>query len=179
MNLLPPPYKSELGFEAWRPFLRSWALSYTFVGLVASALLLPSYFFLSFEQAEIERNLETQQKSRLVRNVTEGEKQIRAVNETLARIVSFEKEGTKFAPLFEKIIATAQSGISLGSFRYDREHLTIELSGIAATRDGYLAFVETLKGVPQITNVDPPESNLLLETNVAFTIKATLTHDAN
>lgn len=145
------------------------------VAVVHGVLLLPSYLYLRNQVAEREGTL-----TRLTTTLAGSEEQeigvrvaaLASDSAYLARLSSVPKASAAVSAL----TALPRSGIRLTGFSFAPATdggATMNVSGIATTREALRRFEQVLAKEPYVTKADLPISAYAKETDIAFTITLT------
>ncbi len=173
MNLLPPEYKKELTIEAWRRYTLDLGFYIAGVVVIATTLLLPSFFFLQFQIGNLQNNLAAIEKSDGYKKIAITEREIDRINTSLALFTRFHNAGPQVSQLFDELFAyTKDTNIIFTSIAYTRSAsgTSMVIVGRAATRDGLRSFIDTLGKNKYVKNVVSPVTNLLEREQSQFTI---------
>lgn len=82
-----------------------------------------------------------------------------------------------FATINDKIIQLTDElpkDIKLDSIQIDRQKNSFVISGTALTRDSLLSYIEIIKQVKWLKNIDTPTSQLFQRENINFELRANL-----
>lgn len=169
LNLLSPFKKERLEKLVRFIFIKNILETALFIFALAAIALLWSWLLLVDEFNSLSQ-------SSLIVNRTYSayNQQIKQVNR-LIRDINLASDS--YLPLSLKILEFAKKlppDIKLSAIELDRRAGTLILSGTAATRDGFLNWQETLRGVDWLMGVEIPASQLFQKENVGFQIKARL-----
>jgi hypothetical protein len=175
-NLLPS--------ETLKAFRRSYFLRLgtiallllTALAVIHALLMLPSYLY-----ARAEVNAETTQLNRLTNSLATSEEQT-AQNE----LNDLQSEATYLSQLSGKptasaviqaLLAVQASGISISGFSFAAPIPpatgTMQISGIAATREDLRSYDQALSSLPFVTSANLPISDYASDDNIPFTITLT------
>ena len=95
---------------------------------------------------------------------------------TLKALNSTSPASMLFTDIMPIISRDKTSSISITNITYalssakNTKTITLELTGVATTRDSLASFINILKGEPSISSVTIPISDYAADTNVPFTI---------
>ena len=178
MNLLPRQHKNDLRLEAWRRYLLFLGLYLTMVLVSATALLLPSLFYLQFQIGELEKTRDVGKHTAEYDNMTKGVKVVEAANASLLAFTAYLKSAPSVTPLLEDLISRMPEEIYITNFLYLRKpdrSGTLKLTGVARHRDYLKALAARLKESPFVSGeVLPPDAAFRIEDNTPFTIDISL-----
>lgn len=174
LNLLSPQAKAALAYERYRR-----AVLWFGGGLVAAlsiflVLLLPTYFFLTFQRGEVLRALELEERSEEFVKSREVELLLREVNNFARRIREGERDRIAVSPLLARVAAALPQAVTLSSFQFEEQRRELTLAGHADSRAAFLEFLSALRASPQFSSVTSPVTNIIRERDISFTLEATL-----
>ncbi len=176
INFLPPEAKIAVKREYVIRTLSVWALLLAVAVLVEVVLLLPTYVLLwgqlealaiEVVQAETDGSTQAYQTAR-----TELEKA-----HALALRLSVATEGLAASDVFREIQKTQPDSIILSGFSYEHasaEVETVEIRGIAETREALAEFSAALERNPLFLRADVPVSDLAEARDLSFTLSITM-----
>lgn len=167
-NLLPKEYIQRANYERLSRFFTILHIYVASVITIGTVLLLPSYFFLTYEEEGVRSQIEVAKKGVEVQRVEEVESKIRKINEKFALVATHP-----FPPVpeyLDTITGRIPEGVTLTSFAYAKDEQAIKLVGKALERDQFLQFLDNLKTEKTFLSIDSPISNLLKESDLTFTI---------
>ncbi|MEK7576652.1 MAG: type IV pilus assembly protein PilM [Patescibacteria group bacterium] len=171
-NLLPENYKADLRFEVWRRFLIFVGAYSGVVGVIATILLLPSYFFLQFQIGALESQFSSMKSNETYTVIQRGEKEVDSVNNVVNAFMSFEGAKPKIVAPVEDLLGRVVPGIVLNTFLYNEmadNTAQIKIGGTAIRRDIYLQYINNLQKSSFVkTKIIPTPTDLVSEAKVAF-----------
>jgi len=170
MNLLPAEYQKSLFYERVNSFVLFIGMRMAFAVLISIILLLPAYFFLTFQEKELRREAAVLGESSRLEEFRGLEADIKDFNDTL---VEFEKAGMadlSRSDILKDIVARSPFSIKYRTLVYDAKERHVTINGEALARKDLLGFIEKLKESTFVERVDSPISNLLEERNVIFSL---------
>ncbi len=155
----------------------AWLL--TFVVIAECFLLIPSYIFESQEVSA--HTIELQQLSQ--KAATSQEQQVQAKVQALSAESTY-LQGVRTLPTasmaLRAILAVPRTGIKLSGFTFGSAQNTssttiksMEISGIADTREDLRSYDTALSALPYVSNADLPISDYAKATTIPFTITLT------
>lgn len=175
INLLSPRAKKKLWRE-YRTRLAVAVLGACFsLEVLAALLFFPTFVSLQSTTTSLENALD-QEKLRSPENSTEIAKQLAVIKDEL---VLLRPVGTTTdvlpSTLLASILTNKPKGISIDALAYqrDKEKVSIQLSGVASTREDILSFKKILSSNPQFV-VARTNDYIIKKTNIAFTINLSL-----
>lgn len=177
LNLLPSENRARIGQVRLSRFF---ILAYGGLALLLALgiiLLLPTYFFLYFqnkgitELAEAARQKTNQTEARRTEDrIGEANALLRRLETEYAAAETSENSVTKH---LENIVETAPAGITLTHFSFEKDTNRVLLRGRAATRNDLLQFVGIIRSNSSFHDVESPVENILQDSNVSFTLSFT------
>ncbi len=177
VNLLSPKQRRALSLLYVVRLATAALMTLGGVGALIATLLLPSYFTIHAEADQAEEYVAATAK--LVDERAKGESQavLQRFHESVHELTRASR-----APSYARILElTTQDrplgvGISSVEVSYDSAgNAVIVLTGVARTRAELIAFSNTLKKVPELSNVVVPVSALVADINASFTMTMTWT----
>ncbi len=148
--------------------------------LVAAVLLvLPSFLFLKSNEIVLSAKRDTlagYETSSIVRTLTSS---IADVNKRLSVFPASETASPLIADFMNPVLLAKNGSIHLIAFSYTRSakpnQATVKVTGTADSRVALLAFTDRLKKVGSFSDVNVPITNFIKDSNVPFTVSATVT----
>ncbi len=177
-NLLPPSQKQDI-LRLYRKRLVSIALL-TFVGLLMSAFVLamPSLLYLKSSEIVLTAKRDTlsgYETSSIARTLSTA---VADVNSRLAVFPATETASPLIADFVNPVLLAKSNSIHLVGFSYEKgaklNEAKVKVTGTADSRVALLAFTDRLKKVGSFSDVNVPITNFILDTNVPFTVSATV-----
>jgi hypothetical protein len=169
INLLPKEYRNQIAHEKLRRFFLLFYIRLFFMIAVGGVLLLPSYFYLTFQERDTQDQVDITRKSIEAQQVDIIEGAIRKANLQIDTL--FRQPSTNVtSKLLDEVVLATPDTISFSQLTYDADKKTILIVGTATTRTVFLAFLDKLRASPSIDKVDSPLANLLKDVNTSFTI---------
>jgi hypothetical protein len=179
MNVFLPSLiqKKVMRAKLWR-FVLALIILIGFALLVASILLLPSYFVLLFSVEQIDRRVVIEEQVLARRDLVSLESRVRSIN---SKIESFEKNESfrySLSSLLYILGEDTKTGIEISNMTLrttgEGGAFVMQIQGIADTRDRLVSYIETLRLREEFVSVFSPISNFLEETNVEFSLEVTV-----
>lgn len=179
MNLLPKQYKKDLRLEAWRRYLLFLGLYLTVVLIGASALLLPSFFYLQFQIGELEKTRDAAKRAPGYEAMLKGSDVARGANRSLEAFDAYIKSKPAASPIIEEIIRRLPPEVRLTNIQYTRiaggPTGTVKIVGEAAHRDNLRAFLAELQKSHMVTGkVSVPDTTFRKEFNTPFSLEISI-----
>lgn len=171
LNLLPPQQKKNLNYEIDRRMVQFLGFWFSAVIIIFGVLMLPAFFFISFEQSEVEHVKKVEEEAQKAAHTSELEEKIRGTNALLDIILAREYKKKDVASFLGEILSGAPAGVSVTLIVHEPLKNHVNISGAADTRGALLKFVDFLKKAPEIKNVSSPVSNIIRQQNINFSLE--------
>lgn len=174
LNLLSPEEKVGLAYLMRRRAILALGAGLAGALAVFAALLLPTIFSLAFQLAEAERAGRIERERQDRSGFPDRSDRIREVNrwaEAVSRAASGRPEIT---PAIRSILDTVPPAVRLSAFTLKAETGVLSVEGFSPTRQDFLSLLDALRANPRIAKVSSPVQNLIRETDIRFSINATL-----
>tara|TARA_B100000745_G_scaffold254646_1_gene177096 strand:+ start:1486 stop:2025 length:540 start_codon:yes stop_codon:yes gene_type:complete len=169
INLVPEEAKKFVKIEYWSRLIVLFNIALSIVGVVAIVLLYPSYVLLDSQlSAYVSKFTETEE---MQAEIEALESELLAANDLVAQLKN-SFESTTLSELIEVLDELGQ-GINVNYFeivRVDREIKTIDVAGIASSRNSLSEYSKAVTDHPLFKEVNIPISNLAQGQNVSFQI---------
>lgn len=176
INVLPVEEKHALKKEYWMRIATVSISMLSVVMILASVLLLPSYFFSSSKASVAENQLEAFNIANPQIATHNLDTSINDINQKLIRLA-----GNKTTNLSDEVIGALLSnktpGISYSQILYSEQApdaRIVEIHGQSTTRDALYTFKSKLDATPSFANVTLPISNFIERSNINFIVTVTL-----
>lgn len=114
----------------------------------------------------------------LTKNTENYSKQVGAINAQINSLETIQNSTTYWSYLIEYFSANLPSGINLKKLQVNKGSQTINLSGIAETRDSLLALKALIESDENFTDINLPIKTLLEKENINFSIQTKYTEYA-
>lgn len=168
LNLLPKQQKENLDYEIYRRMAGFFGFWFSTVVFVFGILILPAFFFVSFQQSDAERTVALEEEAVKASRVSEIENKINSINGFLSAIISREEKKRVVSEFYGNILSKAPSGVSVSIVKYEPSKNRATVAGEALTRSNLIKFIDLLKADKNIKSVSSPVSNIIQEENVNF-----------
>ncbi len=176
INLLPRPEKKKL--------LKEFRLRYAVVVLgtifalegLMFALFVPSYFTITNTTKDLAVQL-AQKKALAPASKDDAQK---GLNELKNEIALLKPDATNAglppSQLMSEVLSQKPAGIGISAFAYGKSAsvLSLQLSGIAATREDLLLFQKLLKDNPHFSDIRYSQSFITKKTDIDFVLMLTV-----
>lgn len=174
LNLLPPLKKVHVAYE-----MRSRAViavAAGFVGIIAVAfiLILPTIFFTVFQKSEAVRAVAFETENQTHLNLTAEAEALQSAGRLADTVLGADTKRFSSSLLFESIIRDTPPTLRLEALHVRSEDKEITIRGFAPTRSSLLTFLANLEKNPLIAKASSPVANLIKETDITFSISATV-----
>lgn len=142
-----------------------------FVCIFSVAMLVPSYMISLARKTEVLSEFSTLKKSIDSKKNSDTESFISDAGQKIK--TSLESVNDAYmSDVIREVLNNKTSDISINdiSLVKNSKNLTVNISGIALTREGLLGFVKKLRSADQFKDVDLPVSNLAKYKDISFTL---------
>ena len=171
LNLLPPEDQTTIGHERLRRYVVVCCGGIAVLLSMGIILLLPTYFFLYFQNRGIVELLTARLETSKSAQAEETELRVTEVNETLRRLqTDYALRESALTSNMQTLFREAPAGITLLTFSYEKETSRISLRGTATTRNDLLQFISAIRNHPLFEQVESPVENILQDRDVSFTL---------
>ena len=177
-NLIPPAAKQDILTEYWVRIASVWFILLGAAALTLAVLHVPVYVL-------IQNQLQTY--SSLYDNAAEestsfekAEAEIVRANDTVT-LLATARNVRPLVPYVSEIEALAGSAIEINSLTMSRTGTVLEsiqVSGVAASREALVSFSQAVEAADNFTSAEIPLSNLAKDSNIPFTINVLLVKDS-
>ena len=174
LNLLPPQEKINLAYEMKARALRAVSTWLVGIFIIFAVLLLPTIFLLGFQEREAARSVELELLSQAQARVAGELKAIKEINRLASVVVKHVNTRELLFPVFEDVVRDIPSSIRLQAMRFRSSSQEMTLEGYAPTRASLLELLRALETDPRIGKVSSPVANLIPESNITFSVVATI-----
>lgn len=177
INLLPPERQQALSRDYFMRVGVVAALMITALVIVAAALRVPNYTFLTKSMAAKQARLANVEAILSASNEAALSARLTVLSGEAEQIIALKNVPYASATL-RSVLAVPRSGIALTSFKYVRANGktpgTLVLSGIAETRDSLRAYQVELQNAPFAAAANLPVSAYAKDVSIPFVITVTL-----
>lgn len=174
LNLLPPAEKITVAYELRARAAAAIGASIVAVLIVALVLLLPTFFFLSFQKGDVVRLLDLDTEIQARTGIADQIEAIRQANRTAQAVVQHEANRPELSSLFVSVLRAVPAGVKLDAIEYRREPRELDIAGFAPSREHLLSLLRSLEANPRLERVSSPVANLIRGEDIRFSIVATL-----
>jgi Tfp pilus assembly protein PilN len=169
LNLIPQEQKTALkSARLYTAFKEAVTLFFLFAA-IGSIMLWVSRYYLEQELTDLITINAVNIKSNEATN-----QRITAINSKISATENIQKNFLPFGQLTAELALLVPENIALNSISFYRQQATVEMIGLAKTRNDLLGFRQELEKTPWISQVDLPLTALIDKDNNNFTIKLTV-----
>ncbi len=177
INLIPPPARRDLVKEYWFRVITVWLFLLGTASLIILLLLLPTYVLIGIKINSLKSLTSIATEKSLsydiaVSTLATANKQAQLLVNT-PEIAPF----TNYISSLEKLASTT---IMMQELRFNRTEAkagSIQVSGVAKTRQGLADFRDAIETNPDFLAVDLPISSLIKDRDLLFSLKITMATD--
>lgn len=169
LNLLPPGYKTVVRVERVNLSVRAHLTTLLVILVCASTPLFWARIYLSQKYAAL-----VAQQQEILKNTQNFNNEVQEINDRIENIARLQSGFKVVTNPIQAITRAMPPTVTLTSFVLDGRNKIIVIHGVAKSRDDLLKLQNDLKLVEGVSSVDIPLSDLLEDTNVAFTIQANI-----
>lgn len=174
INLLPTHIKAEQRHKNMETLGAMGALALTFLNLSLAAFLFVKQQDFSFQRTRLEVEKQSIEKTLYGTRYQEIKTLFSNFNTELNELAKIEAGLFSVSDLINNIYDLLPTGIALTTFELDDTTLTMELEGIAQTRDDLLEFQQILEATEYISEVTLPLSSFDEKNNISFSLNLEL-----
>jgi Tfp pilus assembly protein PilN len=167
LNLIPREREKELLTKRIYIIIKKMIISFLFFSILLAIILLASRYLVEKELSEIaDKNISSIESGRNTNN------RILDINNKVDQIEKIQSGHHKWSTLLYHLSSITPENISYNFLNIQYQTSSLEIKGIAKTRNDLIEFEKKLKSSDIFTNVSLPINNLLAQTENSFTIKA-------
>jgi type IV pilus assembly protein PilM len=173
VNVLPQNEKAFLRNEYWKRFTILLLFILSFILIIATLLLLPSYLYSSSKEIIAENRLEEfNQKNK---NITSNnlDSTITKINKKLDLLITFKPGNLLHDEIIGSVLDARPDGVTFTQILYGQKKdktIYLEIHGQAKDRVTLRNFKSIIDSNPKFASSNLPMSNFLEKTNINFTI---------
>ncbi len=173
INILPTKEKKALCKDYWMRFSTIFFNLVTLVGLLAIFLLVPSYFLSKLQENITNEKIEIFNKENVGLVENDTDKLIPNINSKIV-ILNKTKNNLQFGKnILDEVLSARNKGIIFSQILYIKGtegKPTIEVNGVAKSRDDLRNFKTALDNTSKYEEVDLPISNFIGKNDLDFNI---------
>lgn len=174
LNLLLPSEKLVAAYELRTRAVAAVAAAIAAVLVVALVLLLPTFFFLSFQKDDVVRLLDLDTEIQTRTGSGEKAERIAEANRIAEAVVRYEADRPELFSLFGSVLDAVPSDVKLDAIEYRAEAGELTIVGFAPSREHLLTFLHRLETNPRFGRVSSPVAGLIRGEDISFSITAML-----
>ena len=171
-NLLPDEEKKIVTLEQWLRVITFFGVAINGILVIGITMLAPAYLPLYFQNRELERAFSIQQQAARQVNAEQIVRSAAHIQAVIASLHQATDRPSGALAIFD-LFAAPPSGVVITAFSVDKG-ATVSLVGNATTRNNLLMFEQNLRDSSRFQDITSPLTNIIQETNITFTFKATL-----
>jgi hypothetical protein len=175
INLLPPQEKKKIlgAYRLRLGVIFLWMILALL--LVAAAALAPSYIRVNNTSKDLVAQL-AEKKLSSPEGGEDAQAELLRIKEEIARLKPSTDNDFTASALTALVLAQKPVGIDVSSVAFANVHpvTSMQLSGVAATREDLLVFQRNLKSNPRLTDVKYAQSFIIQKTNITFQLTITI-----
>ncbi len=169
LNLISPEQKETLHYESIYLSIRKVAWLIIIFSVIISTIILSARIMLedNYTTLLLETTLVTQRNQEIDSEITK-------INTSLKGLSSIQKDFIKWSNFLVDFTKVIPPNISISSLIINKELKSLNLVGLADTRDDFLELEKSLNQLPYLINISRPITNLLGRKNVDFQFSANI-----
>lgn len=179
INLIPPSARDRVVHEYWSRVLTVWALLLGIAGVVSGCMLFPTYILLSTQYNALQAEADAFASMESRGGATEVV--VREANTLAAALVRIG-EKDQLSDILRALDESLNDSIQVTAHVLTRDEegrvSTVEVSGIAKTRESLTSFRGSLEAHPQFLRAEIPISDLVRDIDLPFSIDIVVTEPA-
>ena len=164
LNLLPKTTKRQITKDIRQIGLINNAIVITIVLVLISAGMLASQRYLSYKTELINQ----------VEEASSEELSVTQINKTITEVRVMQQDYVKWSRIIQNFLALIPEDNKLHGLRFDKANKKLYIQGLSTTREAFLDLEENLRASDLIVDLKSPISNLLHQTDINFSLEATL-----
>ncbi len=173
INILPKEQKKDLKYEYHMRLFSVIFIMLAILGIFATILIIPSYFFSKSKEVLIEKKLEDFNKNNPEIKVGDLNKITLDVNTKLKTLDNTWPNDLDTYDTFNQVLSTIPSGITITQFLYNEENegtTALQINGNATSREVLQNFKTTLQSNTKFSDVNLPISDFVKKSDINFSI---------
>jgi len=177
INLLPKEQKKALKHEYEIRLFSVICLAVAILGIFATILILPSYFFSNSKEVLVEKSLEDFNRDNPEIKVADLDKVYTDINSKLKTLDSSWPNDILIDETFKDLLSTVPKGITVTQFLYNENAdggKLFEIHGQASDREVLQSFKTVLEQDARFKDIVLPISNFVKKTNIDFVLSFAL-----
>ncbi len=174
LNLLAPKEKENLAYAVKTRAVAALGAGFAVSLLISVGLLLPTIFLLFFQRGEALRRAELENESSERAGVTAELLGVNTANKLAGRVLEHEAKRRLTSETLKSLFGDVPLTLRLESLGFDPAAGKLDISGFAPTRAVMLEFLAALRQDQSFGHVSSPDSNIIRESNINFSVTITL-----
>lgn len=170
LNLLPPKEKENLAYAMKRRAVIAVGAGLAAIALTSIALLLPTFFLLVFQKAEMVRAVDLASQSNARVGVDGVMREVKEINRLAAKALGHDRGRIIISNIFESVFKDIPPAVRVRSLRFDPVSKDLIIDGFSPNRQALLDFLNNLKKNPLASKVYSPTSNIIREADIDFIV---------
>lgn len=174
INLLPDYLKASFASKKLSLLLVLTSISLAILSLILSTIVIFKHQELSFKRAELEAQKSSLQQLIYGTRYQDIKKAITDFNSEVTALTTIQSSLFSVPELLKNIVGSIPKGVTISSLEFNNQDLTVNISGIANTRDTLLNTSKKLEEQSYVEKVIAPLSNFDEKDNISFILKLEL-----
>ncbi|MDP2643002.1 MAG: pilus assembly protein PilM [Candidatus Peregrinibacteria bacterium] len=174
INLLPDRLKASFASKKLSLLLVLISISLAIVSLVLSTLVILKHQEFSFQRVDSEGEKSSLQQLIYGTRYQEIKRAITDFNSEVTALTTIQSSLFSVPELLKNIVGSIPKGATISSLEFNNQDLTVNISGIANTRETLLNTRKKLEEEPYVEKVIAPLSNFDEKENISFILKLEL-----
>ncbi len=172
LNLIPPEQVAKLKNKKTYAAIKDLLLLFLLFSIIISIMLVGSKYYLQEKLTSLmDRN------SASIQSNNNLNSRIIAINDKINRTYSIQKNFKRWSYLLQKINELTPSAITVNEISISKGEISLEIIGVAKTRDDLLQLKKNLDGSGLFAKINLPISSLINRENNSFNIRADINLD--
>jgi Tfp pilus assembly protein PilN len=173
INLIPPVARKNLVREYWARVITVWMFLAGTASLIILLLLLPTYVLIGVQISALKQIVASSSEKSSSYDLSAAA--LLEANRQ-AQLLVGTPELTPFSAYSSQLESLASGGVVLKEERFSRkgDGGTIQISGVASTRQSLADFRDSIEADDNFTNVDLPISSLIKDRDLLFSMQITI-----
>ena len=172
INLIPNEEKKKMSKDFYFRLVTLIFIMFSISLLIASILIVPSYFLSSVDKTSIDTKVQLQENEAVSLSEQDTMATINDLKSKLGSVENFKKNQYLFSQkIINEVVLKKISSLRITEIHYQNDPKTgrkISISGIALNRDVLLSFKRALEDDVAFSKVDLPISNFVKGSNIKF-----------
>lgn len=174
INLLPDNLRASFASKKLSFALGTASIVFAAISLVVCTTVVFKHQELSFARGETEAERNSVQQLIYGTRYQEIKKAISDFNTEVGDLVNIQKSLFSVPSLLDDIFSSIPTDVTVSSLEFTDKDLTVNISGVANTREALLGIQKKFEGSSYIEKVIAPLSNFDEKSNISFVLKLKL-----